>query len=61
MTLTSGCKIGMHDAMMMVEPSTLEAHVRQRFVLAKKDTTRGHVDTNHVQMTKFAVLSVLQS
>jgi hypothetical protein len=28
-TLTSGCNIGMHDAMMIVEPSMLDGHVRQ--------------------------------
>jgi len=29
-TLTNGCKIGMHDAMMIVEPSTLDEHFHQR-------------------------------
>ena len=30
MTFTSGWSIGMHDAMMMVEPSTLDEHFNQR-------------------------------
>lgn len=33
MTLTSGWRIGMHDAMMIVEPSTLKKYVCQRGLL----------------------------
>ena len=51
MTLTKGCRIGMQDAMMIVEPSTLigmmVSAVRSLEVEA----------TYQVQITRFAVLS----